>query len=57
LGTVLLAFLPRLARASALAGGAAKAGKAFQDFFAPWKDADPDIPIFIAAKAEHAKLK
>ena len=45
-----------LARVSALAGGAAKAGKAFQDFFALWKDADPDIPIFIAAKAEQAKL-
>jgi hypothetical protein len=25
--------------------------------FRPWKDADPDIPIFIAAKAEYAKLK
>ncbi len=22
-----------------------------------WKDADPDIPILIAAKAEYAKLK
>lgn len=21
-----------------------------------WKDADPDIPIFVAAKAEYAKL-
>jgi len=28
-----------------------------QDFFALWKDADPDIPILIAAKAEYAKLK
>ena len=25
--------------------------------FRPWKDADPDIPIFIAAKAEYAKLQ
>ena len=26
-----------------------------QDFFAPWKDADPDIPILKEAKAEYAK--
>ncbi len=37
-----------LARASALAGDTAKAGKAYQDFFALWKDADPDIPILIS---------
>ena len=30
---------------------------AYQDFFGLWKDADPDIPILIAAKAEYAKLK
>ena len=46
-----------LARASALAGDTAKAGKTFQDFLALWKDADPDIPILIAAKAEYAKLQ
>jgi eukaryotic-like serine/threonine-protein kinase len=45
-----------LARASALAGDTAKARKAFQDFFALWKDADPDIPILMQAKAEYAKL-
>jgi eukaryotic-like serine/threonine-protein kinase len=27
-----------------------------RDFLTLWKDADPDIPIFIAAKAEYAKL-
>jgi eukaryotic-like serine/threonine-protein kinase len=27
-----------------------------KDFLALWKDADPDIPIFIAAKSEYAKL-
>jgi hypothetical protein len=35
----------------------AKARVAYQDFFALWKDADPDIPILIAAKSEYAKLK
>jgi hypothetical protein len=28
-----------------------------QDFFTLWKDADPDIPILVAAKAEYEKLK
>jgi tetratricopeptide (TPR) repeat protein/predicted Ser/Thr protein kinase len=46
-----------LARGAALAGDTAKAEKTFQDFFALWKDADPDIPILIAAKSEYAKLK
>jgi hypothetical protein len=30
---------------------------AYQDFFALWKDADPDVPVLIAAKSEYAKLK
>jgi hypothetical protein len=30
---------------------------AYKDFLTLWKDADPDIPILIAAKAEYAKLK
>jgi eukaryotic-like serine/threonine-protein kinase len=52
---------------AALKGGAAtaplqpdtltKARTAYQDFFALWKDADPDIPILKQAKAEYAKLK
>ena len=46
-----------LARGSALAGETAKAGKAFQDFFQLWKDADPDIPILQQAKAEYARLR
>jgi len=45
-----------LARGSALAGDAANARRAFQDFFALWKDADPDIPILKQAQAEYAKL-
>jgi predicted Zn-dependent protease len=46
-----------LARAYALAGDKAKARAAYQDFLTLWKDADPDIPILIAAKADYAKLK
>jgi len=45
-----------LARAYALQGDTAKAKSAYQDFLTLWKDADPDIPILIAAKAEYAKL-
>ena len=30
---------------------------AYKDFLALWKDADPDIPILIAAKSEYAHLK
>jgi serine/threonine protein kinase/tetratricopeptide (TPR) repeat protein len=46
-----------LARASALAGDTAKAGKTFQDFFALWKDADTESLILKQAKAEYAKLR
>ena len=35
----------------------AKARTAYQDFFALWKDADPDITILKEAKAEYAKLQ
>jgi tetratricopeptide (TPR) repeat protein len=35
----------------------AKARTAYQDFFALWKDADPDIPILKQAQAEYAKLQ
>jgi len=46
-----------LARAYALQGNTPQARVAYQDFFALWKDADSDIPILIAAKAEYAKLQ
>jgi hypothetical protein len=46
-----------LARAYALQGATAKARVAYQNFLSSWKDADPDIPILIAAKSEYAKLK
>jgi eukaryotic-like serine/threonine-protein kinase len=51
-----LAYLG-LARGQAASGDKAGARTAYQDFFALWKDADPDIPILIAAKSEYAKLK
>jgi tetratricopeptide (TPR) repeat protein/predicted Ser/Thr protein kinase len=44
-------------RAYALQGDKAKAKSAYQDFFAAWKDADPDVPILKEAKAEYAKLQ
>jgi eukaryotic-like serine/threonine-protein kinase len=46
-----------LARAYALQGDTPDARKAYQDFLALWKDADPDVPVLMAAKAEYAKLK
>jgi len=45
-----------LARAYVLQGDTANAKASYQDFLTQWKDADPDIPIFIAAKSEYAKL-
>ncbi len=46
-----------LGRACAMAGDKVRARTAYQDFFALWKDADPDVPILIEAKAEYAKLQ
>jgi hypothetical protein len=47
----------QIGRACAMQGDTAKAKAAYQDFLTLWKDADPDIPILIAAKTEYAKLK
>ena len=54
-----LYFLARLglARANVLQGDKAKAREAYQDFFATWKDADPDVPILKEAKAEYGRLQ
>ncbi|HEX4380621.1 MAG TPA: protein kinase [Candidatus Acidoferrum sp.] len=46
-----------LGRAYALSGDTAKARTAYQDFFAIWKDADPDLPLLKQAKSEYAKLQ
>ena len=44
----------RIARAQ---GDTAKARKAYQDFFALWKDADANLPILIEARKDYDKLK
>jgi tetratricopeptide (TPR) repeat protein/predicted Ser/Thr protein kinase len=46
-----------LGRAYAMQGDNAKARTAYQDFFTLWKDADADIPVLKAARAEYEKLK
>jgi len=46
-----------LGRAYALQGDMSKAKRAYEDFLALWKDADPDIPVLRQAKAEYAKLQ
>ena len=47
----------QLARAYAMQGDTAKAKAAYQDFLTLWKDADSELPVLIAAKAEYAKLQ
>ena len=47
----------QLGRAYALQGDNAKARAAYQDFLTLWRDADPDIPILLEAKADYAKLQ
>jgi eukaryotic-like serine/threonine-protein kinase len=46
----------QLARSLALAGDTAGARTAYQDLFAQWKDADPDLPLLKQAKSEYAML-
>ena len=45
-----------LGRAYALSGDSTKAKAAYQDFFALWKNADPDLPVLKQARLEYAKL-
>jgi tetratricopeptide (TPR) repeat protein len=47
----------QLARAQTISGDQEAAIKSYQDFFALWKDADPDLPILKDARAEYAKLQ
>jgi tetratricopeptide (TPR) repeat protein len=46
-----------LGRALALNGDTAGARKAYQDFFALWKDADPDLPVLAEARKEYEALR
>jgi hypothetical protein len=46
-----------LARAYRLQGDSVKARAAYQHFLTLWKDADPDIPVLIAARSEYAELQ
>ncbi len=45
-----------LARSYAMGGDKADAKKAYEAFFATWKDADADLPMLVAAKKEYAAL-
>jgi tetratricopeptide (TPR) repeat protein len=47
----------QLGRAKAISGDLQGARKAYDDFFTLWKDADPDVPILKAARAEYARLR
>ncbi|HEY6385731.1 MAG TPA: protein kinase [Candidatus Acidoferrum sp.] len=46
-----------VARAYVLQGDIVKARAAYQDFLSLWKDADPEVPVLIAAKSENARLQ
>jgi hypothetical protein len=45
-----------LARAHARAGRAADARTAYETFFKLWAEADPDVPVLVAARREYAVL-
>jgi tetratricopeptide (TPR) repeat protein len=46
----------QLGKALKMSGAIGKAKAAYEDFFTLWKDADPDVPLLLAAKADYAKL-
>ena len=46
----------QLGRVFAVSGDKAKAKAAYEAFLGLWKDADADVPILKAAKAEYARL-
>jgi hypothetical protein len=46
-----------LARGATFAGDTTRARRAYEHFFALWKDADPDVPVLIRARKEYAGLK
>ena len=46
-----------LAKSAVLMGASATARKAYEDFLALWKDADPTLPVLVDARKEYAVLK
>jgi predicted Zn-dependent protease len=46
-----------LARAYVLQGDTPHAHAEYRDFLALWKDADPDVPVLMQAKAEYSRLQ
>ena len=54
--TVAVVARLELARALEAAGDVAKSKAVYEEFLNLWKDADPDIPLLIAAKKEYAVL-
>ncbi len=46
-----------LGRSYKMMGKTEESRKSYDQFFALWKDADPDVPILREAKAEYAKLR
>jgi eukaryotic-like serine/threonine-protein kinase len=46
-----------LARAYALSGESSKARAQSEEYFAVWKNADPDCPVLKQAKAEFGNLR
>ena len=47
----------QMARGYVMKGDKANAKTAYQNLLAMWKDADPDVPVLVQAKAEYAKLQ
>ena len=47
----------QLARSYAGSSNTAKAAESYRAFLALWRDADPDVPLLIEAKAEYGKIQ
>ncbi len=56
LGTRKAMAMVEIARAQAALGRRDEARRSYQAFFDFWKNADPDVPLLLQAKAEFAKL-
>ena len=47
----------QLARAQSAMGDTAAAIASYEAFLDLWRDADADVPVYVAAKAEYEKLR